>query len=236
MRRIAILLAVILLVNVAAAARQHVIVFGKWLPVKWFVGPAEDKTLDMQVRALYIDRSLREFTTGEPRDLTDRLFVVRRAYRINDRLPEDRKKVPKWRWQRGGWLLVDRQSGRVSELKLPYFDPFYSAASWYRDYVAYCGLSDDAEKLYAIVARVGERQPVVRKELGPATGAEMPDSECDPPTWQRPPVRVTFAPKGGAPLTCAIRGRGGDLLAPQPEPPDTTPGAGAESEQSRYEP
>jgi hypothetical protein len=232
MRRVAIVLLALMLAD-AASARQHAITFGKWLAVKWFVGPAEGKTLSMQVRALYVGGSPREFTIGEPRDITDRLFVVRRAYRINDRLPEDPKKLPSWRWQRGGWLLVDRQSGRVSELKLPYFDPFYSAASWYRDYVAYCGLSDDAEKLYAIVARIGDRQPVVRKELGPAKGAEMPDSECDPPTWQRPPVHVTFAPKGGQPVTFAIRGRGGDLLAPQAEPPDKTGDSTASPEQSR---
>jgi hypothetical protein len=232
MCRFAIVLAAMLLANVAAA-RQPAITFGKWLPVKWSVGPAEDKTLDLQVRGLSVNGSLREFTIGEPRDITDRLFVVRRAYRINDRLPEDPKKLPKWKWQRGGWLLVDKLGGRVSELKLPYFDPFYSAASWYRDYVAYCGLSDDAEKLYAIVARIGERQPVVRKELGPAKGAEMPDSECDTPTWQRPPVRVTFAPKGGQAVTFAIRGRGGDLLAPEAEPPDKTGDSSAVPEQSR---
>jgi len=54
---------------------------------------------------------------------------------------------------------------------LPYFDPFYSAASWYRDYVAYCGLADDGEKLYAVVAELGRKKPLVRRDLG-APGAD----------------------------------------------------------------
>ena len=66
---------------------------------------------------------------------------MRRAYRINDSLPDDARKSPKWLWQRGGWLLVDRSSGKITLLKLPDFDPFYSEVSWYRDYAAYCGLT-----------------------------------------------------------------------------------------------
>jgi len=56
--------------------------------------------------------------------ITDRAFVVRKVYRVNDRLPSDPKQSPKWKWQRAGWLLVDRPTGRVSELHLPDFDPF----------------------------------------------------------------------------------------------------------------
>ena len=48
---------------------------------------------------------------------------------------------------------VDRLTGRVSQLNLPEFDPFYSTASWYRDYIAYCGVSEDGKKLYAVVPR-----------------------------------------------------------------------------------
>jgi len=61
---------------------------------------------------------------------------------------------------------------------LPYFDPFYSAASWYRDYVAYCGLADDGEKLYAVVAELGRKKPLVRRDLGAPGADDMPDSEC----------------------------------------------------------
>ena len=75
--------------------------------------------MDITVRALYVDAKLKEFTTGKPHDVTDREFVVRRAFRINDALPEIRTRRPKWLWQRGGWLLVDRVSGKVTQLKLP---------------------------------------------------------------------------------------------------------------------
>jgi hypothetical protein len=66
-----------------------------------------------------------------PHEVTDRLFVIRRAYRLNDNLPPETG-VPRWQWQRGGWLMVDRVTGRVSQVALPEFDAFYSAASWYR--------------------------------------------------------------------------------------------------------
>jgi hypothetical protein len=188
----------------AAASRDHIIHFGAATQVQWFVGTQEESALKLKVRPLYVDGKLKEFTTGQPRDITDRAFVVRKVYRVNDRLPSDAKQAPAWKWQRAGWLLVDRPTGRVTELRLPEFDPFYSTASWYRDYVAYCGISGDAEKLYAVVAQVGVKKPLVHKELGPAHGGEMPDSECDAPAWQRSPVRVTIAPKDGPPVTFAI--------------------------------
>ena len=87
--------------------------------------------------------------------MTDRLIVVRRAFRLNDALPEEATSIPNWRWQRGGWLLVDRITGHVSPINLPEFDAFYSKAAWYRDYVAYCGVSDDGKNLYAVVAHWG---------------------------------------------------------------------------------
>jgi hypothetical protein len=89
----------------AAAPRQHVLTFGKWMPVKLFIGPSEDKSVDIKIRSMYVDGRLREFTTGDPHDVTERLFVVRRAYRLNDWLPSDEDKAHKWKWQRGGWLL-----------------------------------------------------------------------------------------------------------------------------------
>ena len=100
----------------------------------------------------------------------------------------------RWQWQRGGWLLVDRLTGRVSQLNLPEFDPFYSTASWYRDYIAYCGVSEDGKKLYAVVAQVGRRKPILKKDAGEPGGADDPDSECPPPVWERTPMRVTFQP------------------------------------------
>lgn len=198
----------LLLVVAPALARQHQITWGKWLPVKWFVGPTDDKVQPMNVRALYVDGQVREFTLGQPYDITDRQFVVRRAYRLNDRLPQDANKVPHWKWQRGGWLLVDRGSSRVSELKLPDFDAFYSVASWYRDYVAYCGISEDAEKVFAVVGQLGRKKPIIHQDLGAAANSNTPDSECPAPTWQRNPARVTFQPRSGKPLEFTIPGHG----------------------------
>jgi hypothetical protein len=151
---------------------------------------------------------VKEFTLGQPYDITDRQFVVRRAYRLNDQLPDDSNNVPHWKWQRGGWLLVDRQTGRVVELKMPEFDPFYSVASWYRDYVAYCGTSSDGEKLYAVVVQLGTKKPLLRQDLGSASGSNTPDSECPAPAWQRNPARVTFQPPGGKPLSFMIPAHG----------------------------
>ena len=190
--------------TMAAASKGHVISFGAATQVQWFVGAAEDTSLKLKVRPLYVDGKLKEFTTGAPRDITDRAFVVRKVYRVNDRLPSDSKTMPKWQWQRAGWLLVDRPTGRVTELHLPDFDPFYSTVSWYRDYAAYCGLSGDATKVYAVVAQIGVKKPLVRKELGRSHGSDMPDSECDAPAWQRSPVQVTIVPKDGQPVTFAI--------------------------------
>lgn len=194
-----------------AAAKPHTVSFGKVMPVKLFIGPTEDKTVPMQVRPLYVDTKLKEFTTGEPQDVTDRLFVVRRAFRVNDSLPTDEKKLPKWMWQRGGWLLVDRATGRVSQINLPDFDPFYSDVAWYRDYAAYCGISDNAEKVYADVVAIGRKKPLLRRELGVATNGDSPDSECAAPQWDRQPPRVTFLPKNGAKFTFTLPDRSIDV-------------------------
>ena len=163
MKKFALLLPVIALV-LPVSAKQHTIAFGKIMTVKWFTGPSEDKPRDIHIRALYVDSKLKEFVLGEPHDVTDAGFVVRRAFRVNDQLPGEG--IPKWKWQRDGWILVERQSGHISSLKLPEFDAFYSAASWYRDYVAYCGISDDGEKLYAMVAQLGRRKPILKKGSG----------------------------------------------------------------------
>jgi hypothetical protein len=196
----------------SAAAKPKILSFGKWMPVKLFIGPTEDKTTPMNVRALMWDGKIKEFTTGEPHDVTDRLLVVRRAYRLNDNLPAENKKQPRWVWQLGGWLLVDRTNGRVANVALPEFDPFYSEASWYRDYVAYCGISENSEKIYAVVAQIGRRKPILRKELGRASNGETPDSECGAPQWERNPARVTFLPKNAAKMTYSVQGHAADLV------------------------
>ncbi len=216
-RLVPLLLAGLLLAGAASAApKAHVITFGKAMTVKFFVGPTEKNTVEMKIRPLYVDNRLREFTTGEAHDITDRLFVVRQVYRLNDRLPDEPKKEPTFLWQRGGWLTVNRTTGRVALMSLPEFDPFYSAVSWYRDYVAYCGLSSDGEKLYAVVAQIGAKKPILRQALGDAHVSDVPESACGVPTWERQPPRVTFMPRGGQKTTWTIRGAAVELSGAPP--------------------
>jgi len=193
------------------AAKAHVITFGKWISVQWIPGPDEPPRT-LKVRPLLVDARVKEYILGAPHEVTDRLFVVRRVFRVNDSLPED--SALHWQWQRGGWMLVDRVTGRVSPINLPEFDAFYSAASWYRDYVAYCGISDDGEKIYAVVAQLSRRKPVLKKPLSndklPDDAA--PDSACPAPSWQRTPVRVSFEPAIGTKQIFAIRGHVVDLV------------------------
>ena len=195
------------------APKPHVVSFGKWTPIKWCVGATETECLDLKVRSLYVDGRVRESTLSASHEITERLFVVRRAFRVNDALPGDKSVAPGWVWQRGGWLLVDRMTGRISSIALPEFDPYYSVASWYRDYAAYCGVSDDGKKLFAIVFQVGRRKPVLKKPLGDASGDDAPDSECPAPVWERRPARVTFEPDENQKSTYSVRGHAADLVS-----------------------
>src|SRR6476469_1632859 len=212
-----ILLAVCVLPVIATGApKPHVLSFGKWTTVKWFIGAEQDKPMELKVRALYVDSRLKEFTLGIPHDVTDRLIVVRRAFRVNDALPGEGS-APSWRWQRGGWLLVDRNTGRVSSLNLPEFDFIYSKAAWYRDYIAYCGVSDDGKNLYAMVAQLGRRKPILKKALGDAPGEDMPDSACPAPGWQRQHMRVIFLTQAEQKLTYSVRGHAVDVVSDEDE-------------------
>jgi hypothetical protein len=200
-----------------AVSKPHVITFGKWTSVKW-PNATGQKLMELRVRALFVDAKLKEYTIGIPHEVTDRLFVVRRAFRVNDALPTENNNIPRWQWQRGGWLLIDRLTGRVSQLNLPEFDPFYSTASWYRDYIAYCGVSEDGQKLYAVVAQIGRRKPILRKDAGKPAGNDDPDSECLPPAWERIPLRVTFQTDSDQKLVFSIRGRVVDVVNDGEEP------------------
>jgi hypothetical protein len=203
-----------------AASKPHVITFGKWTAVQSFsepgTGAVDNKPLILKVRSLLVDAHTKEFTLGSAHDVTDRLFVVRRAFRVNDSLPQESASPP--HWQLGGWLLVDRTTGHISPINLPDFDISYSAASWYRDYAAYCGISDDGKKVYAVVAQINRRKPILKKPLDTDTsaGKEMKDasadSVCPRPIWQRSPARVTFEPAGVPKQTFAVRGHAVDLV------------------------
>jgi hypothetical protein len=214
--------------SLGAAPKTHIISFGKWTTVPWFpsTGATDDKPLTLKVRPLLLDARIKEFTLGPAHDVTDRLFVVRRAFRVNDSLPQESASPPHWQWQRGGWLLVDRTSGHIAPINLPEFDVFHSEASWYRDYAAYCGVSDDGKKIYAVVAQINRRRPVLKKLLDAAnasvgeTKEGSADSVCPAPAWQRSPARVTFEPAASPKQTFAIRGHAVDVVIESEEPED----------------
>ncbi len=205
-----LVLPVIFAVSAQSVSKPHVVSLGRPTGVKLLVGPSEDKTMAVTIRALYVDGKVKEFTTGSTHDVTDREFVVRRAYRINDALPDDAATKPKWLWQRDGWLLVNRVSGKITVLKLPYFDAFYSDVSWYRDYAAYCGISSSGEQVIAVIAEAGSNKPLFHREVGKNSQGDAQDSNCSPPRWERQPARVTFLPKVGEQFTVSVSGRVAD--------------------------
>lgn len=213
--------------NAYSASKAHVIAFGKWTSFPWSAGTTDEKPLILKLRPLLVDARIKEFTVGPAHDVTDRLFVVRRAFRLNDSLPQE-SASPHWQWQLGEWLLVDRVTGHISAINLPEFDALHSGASWYRDYAAYCGVSEDGKKVYAVVAQISRRKPILKKLLeGEGAGArEMkdasPEDACPVPSWQRGPMRVTFEPAGAAKQTFAIRGHMVDLVTEEEDDEEAT--------------
>jgi hypothetical protein len=155
---------------------------------------------DLKIRALLVDGVLKEWTTGETHEVTDRSFLVRRVIRLNDSLPGDKAgpsdKPGHWVWQRGPWLLVDRVTGHVSALRLPDYDPGVSQVSWFRDYGAYCGVPATGKGLYALVAQVAARKAVLAKKLAGFDPQSHAEPVCGAAEWQREPLRITFHPGG----------------------------------------
>ena len=189
----------------AAPRKAHVVVLGAVRKVLYSkagdpAGAASGEAA-LTIRALLVDGVVKEWTTGDAHDVTARSFAVRRAIRLNDTLPSDKPtaagdKLGHWVWQRGPWLLVNRVTGRVTALKLPEYYPGVSQASWFRDYAAYCGVTVSGKSLYAVVAQVAARKPVLAKKLSAFDPENHPDPACGPPEWQREPLRVTFHPNG----------------------------------------
>jgi hypothetical protein len=225
---LAAMLATVLPAAQAAPRKAHTVVLGATQKVAYSkvgdpAGAAAGEQ-ELKIRALRVDGVLKEWTTGEAHDVTDRSFVVRRAIKLNDALPSDNPseklapgekpatgdkatagvKPPEksaekparaastWVWQRGPWLLVDRVTGHVLALKLPDYDPGVSQVSWFRDYGAYCGVTASGKSLYAVVAQVAARKPVLAKKLAAFDAESHPEPVCGPAEWQRSPLRVTF--------------------------------------------
>ncbi len=185
----------------APKPKVHTVAFGAIRRVPYSVagdpsGNNGEET-ELKVRPLLVDGKAKEWTTGEAHDVTDRSVAVRRALRLNDSLPAD--KTEHWIWQRGPWLLIDRATGKVNALHLPDFDPSVSLVAWFRDYAAYCGLSSGGKQLYAVVAQVSGRKPLLMKKLSAWEPSGRATSPCAPAAWQRDPLKVTFALAKGEP-------------------------------------
>ena len=217
----------------AAPRKPHVVVLGAAKRVSYSkagdpAGAAAGED-GLKIRALLVDGALKEWTTGEAHDVTDRSFVVRRAIKLNDALPGDSstKVGPTaggaWVWQRGPWLLVDRVTGRVTALKLPDYDPGVSQVSWFRDYGAYCGVTASGKSLYAVVAQVAGRKPVLAKKLAAFDAENRPEPVCGLPEWQREPLRITFHPGGKDAVSFDVVPGSAVLVEDSGDEPETAP-------------
>ncbi|MGA2046986.1 MAG: hypothetical protein ABSG96_04810 [Terracidiphilus sp.] len=184
----------------AAPRKVHIVALGaaRKVPYSKIGDPAGATPVEdsLKIRALFLDSVVKEWTTGDAHDVTDRSFVVRRVIRLNDALPSDKpgpaEKQSHWVWQRGPWLLVDRMTGHTVALRLPDYDNGLSQVSWFRDYAAYCGVTATGKSLYAVVAQVAARKPVLAKKLETLDAASHSEPVCAPAEWQREPLRITF--------------------------------------------
>jgi hypothetical protein len=203
-----ILCACTALQTLAATSKPHTVTLGPIKKVPYTPlsseAPASDSPT-LKVRALYVDARQREWTTGDTHDVTDRSFTVRRAMRVNDALPSEQ--TARWVWQPGPWLLVDRTTGHIAALHLLDFDPIVSDVAWFRDYAAYCGVATTVKGgLFAVVAQINTRKPIVHKPLGPWPQPGHTVTPCEPATWQRQPMRVTLQLTGGTAMTFDVVG------------------------------
>jgi hypothetical protein len=190
----------------SAPRKSHSVVLGavRKVPYSKAGDPSGAAAADdsLKIRALLVDGGLKEWTTGDAHDVTDRSFVVRRVIRLNDALPPENpdqkstRTASAWVWQRGPWLLVDRVTGHVTALKLPDYAPGVSQVAWFRDYGAYCGVTASGKSLYAVVAQVAARKAVLAKKIAALDEGSHPEPVCAQADWQRDPLRVTFHPAG----------------------------------------
>lgn len=211
----------------AAPRKVHVVGLGavKRVPYSKAGDPAGALASEneLKIRPLLVDGAVKEWTTGEAHDVTDRSFVVRRVMRLNDALPGDKPQAAKehWVWQRGPWLLVDRATGHVTALKLPDYDPGVSQVSWFRDYGAYCGVTASGKSLYAVVAQLAARKPVLAKKIQAFDQENHPELVCGATEWQREPMKVTFHPAGTEAVSFDIVPGSAVLVEDSDEEPET---------------
>ena len=201
---------VLMCVGADAATKRHVVALGRWSTVAKVSGAEDSRVEDAKVRPLFVDGQIKEYTVGAAHEVTERVFVVRRMFRLNDSLPEENGPI-RWRWEPGGWLLVNRLSGKVQPINLPEFDPYKSTVSWFRDYAAYCGIADDAKKVVAMIVQLGRRKPLLNKAI------EGEAVACGAPQWQRDPARATFDAGRGQKFSFAVRSRTANLVSESEE-------------------
>lgn len=211
---------------VASAPKNHCAALGAARLVPYSVegdpaGAHPDETR-LRVRPLVVDGKVKDWTTGDVHEVTERSFAVRRALRLNDALPTDHGEH--WVWQRGPWILVDRASGKITALKLPDYDPSVSEVVWFRDLAAYCGLSASGRQLYALVAQIEARKPLLSRKLSEWKAADHAASSapaCGAAVWQRSPLQVSFSPAGVAPVSFDLVGDSA-VLVEDGDPPDAS--------------
>ena len=173
----------------------------------------DDDSTTLKIRPLFVDSKQKEWTVGELHNISDRSFAIRRALHINDALPNDPGE--RWVWQPASWIVVDRTTGHITALHLPDFDAAVSDAVWFRDYAAYCGTiaatsrsakSEGVGSLVAVVAQAGTRKAVAQRAVGRWPQPEHAGPVCIPAKWQRLPMRATFQPATGDPITFDVVG------------------------------
>lgn len=190
MRVYRLFMGMMVLVAAAVAAPGHVLGWGSSTSITLASGEK------ISVRPILIDGRVKDYFTGMAHQVTESLWVVRQAMRINNALPQDNSKHPQWTWQVGGWISVNSSTGRITQLNLPAFDPHNSQASWFQDYAAYCGATEDGSVHYMVIFELGKRKPVLKKELY--------GQSCVAPTWEKDPSRVTFASAGGTTVSFLV--------------------------------
>jgi hypothetical protein len=59
-------------------------------------------------------------------------------------------------------------------------------------------LNAAGKQLFAVVAQVAARRPLLAKKLAPWDAADHPSPACAAAQWQREPLKVSFQPTGAA--------------------------------------
>lgn len=209
----------------SAPAKPHTVVLGaiKRVPFVAADVAAEDKSeaaTTLRVRPLLVDGKLKEWTTGDTHEITERTFVVRRVLHVNDTLPGEKQQ--RWVWQPGPWLTVDRTSGRVTPLHMTDFDSAVSDVVWYRDYAAYCGVKNTVRSggLTAVVWQLGSHKAALDKVIGKWPQPARTRPVCAPAIWQREPMRITVQVTGASPATFDVIGLSTNLVEDGEAPED----------------